>query len=200
MDEPMLGQRQGIILKTYLCSRNKVTVLDTVLGRIECIPDTQRLCLGGLIQYQGTVHEQHLLVHQVEQIAVPWDLAQSDILFLHHVLELCYLSVAWATREASVFALLCLLYEQRDWSSLLYKKLFLAKLYLVLHISLEVRSPVVLHLMNKMITESIDTVAHQLIDLNMEKELDKWLRACIAQHPYRNHFKTIHFYTRMASL
>jgi len=200
MGETMLQQRQGIILKTYLCSRNKVTVLDTVQGRVECIPDTQRLCLGGLIQYHGTEQEHHLLAHQVEQIAVPWDLAQTDILFLHHVLELCYLSVARATREASVFALLCLLYEQRDWSSLLYKKLFLVKLYLVLHVSSGVRSPMILHVMNKMITESIDTVAHQIIDLNMEKELDKWLRACIAQHPYRNHFKTIHFYTRMASL
>jgi len=196
----MLTQRQGIILKTYMCSRNKVTVLDTVAGRIECIPDTQRLCLGGLIQYSGTPHAYHLLAHQVEQIAVPWDLAQVDILFLHHVLELCYLSIAQATQEASLFTLLCLLYEQRDWSSLLYKKLFLAKLYQVLHVALGVRSPVLLYVMNKMITESIDTVAHQLIDLSMEKELDKWLRACIEKHPYRNHFKTIHFYTRMASL
>ena len=124
---------------------------------------------------------------------MPMALARQDILFLHHVLELCCQLIPVNSCVNGIFDLLMDLYSTHMYtSSIQYKKLFLFKLLTILGIypyTQKMQGPI----FDRLVRMPIDSVCDETLDLESEKELDIWLHQCITEHVRVNSLKTIHF-------
>ena len=126
-------------------------------------------------------------------IYIPLSLAQSDMLFFHHVLELIYYFTQVGNYCQKVFDLLAFLYSTEHTNMTAQsKKFFLLKLLTSMGIVPEIseaRTAAITQL-NVLGIHQFDTMTISVAD---EKELDRWLWCCVWQHPYVNEFKTVHF-------
>ncbi len=124
---------------------------------------------------------------------MPLLLAREDILFLHHVLELCYVLIPIGSCVKGIFDLLYQLYtSKKNIHTKQYKKIFLFKLLTTLGIYASddlVRASC----FTSLHTMSIDTLDNYSLDLASEKALDNWLCHCIVEYAGVNSLKTIHF-------
>lgn len=183
----------GIVLKTYFPGQCKVSLLDQTLGKIVGVPVRTDMSSGACISYFVQQTNSVYFMQNVEIIDVPMAMAYNDILFLHHILEVCYYFVPSGSRAPRLFALLVALYsnQQKLWNAQM-KKLFLFQLFTVIGMypeDAQFRTPYFHHLASA----SIDTLADQSLDLVIEQQLDAWLLRCIAQHPCAHNFKTVSF-------
>ncbi len=185
--------RVGIILKKYFPQKRKLVMLDKELGKIECIPTSEDLCCGILLYYHLQQQPNGVLfMKDVERIGLPLFLAQHDLLFFHHVLELCYYYVVSHTDSTELFRLLSFLYQPEDMMlSYKDKRLFLVKFFMLLGFYPEDKKFQRSSFYHIGLT-SIDILVKQDLDLGIEKELDAWLRGCVSSHPIEK-FKTMHF-------
>lgn len=183
----------GIILRKSSSSSNKMVILDKIQGKIECVTSTPSLSTGSLITYtirqQGPIH----FVNDSTLIYMPLSLAQTDILFFHHVLELVYYFTHIGNCTKEVFDLLAFLYS----TSLIAmtnqgKKFFLLKLLTSMG-SIPEHDDARTQRIMQLNTMHIKQLNKLIIDTVDEKELDRWLWCCVWQHPYVNEFKTVHF-------
>ncbi len=183
----------GIILRKPASQKNKVALLDKKLGRIEGILFSSDVSAGSLMQYSVEQRKNASFISDLQIIHMPLLLAQIDLLFLHHVLEIVYYSAPVGSCVAGIFDLLLFLYTvDHMWINIQYKKLFLFKLLTTLGMWPEYQE-VSISRVDQLSRVPIDRINVETIDLACEKELDTWLRLCIAQHPYINEFKTVHF-------
>ncbi len=194
----VLKKQSGIVLKNYAPQKCKLAVLDNALGKIMCVPNRQNICAGSLISYDITHQRTIYFARDIELLYMPLDLAKEDILFLHHVLEICYYFIPVGsmpvTRTTSeIFKFIQFLYS----SEYLLKHLFFKKIFLFkLLVSLGVYLPgnkfknVYFH---RLASLSIDMIVNEDIDLEVERDLDVWLSNCVSMHPCVDYFKTVHF-------
>ena len=185
----------GIVLRIYT-GKNKIALLDAIKGRIDGGVFSSSVCVGAVLRYQiAGRHDRHLL-DAIEIEDIPFALARSDLLFLHHVLEICYYFIPIGSCVAGVFELLQFLYTV-DYSScgMQCKKLFLLKLLVAIGFYPELPQWQEQGI-QQLLALPIDIVAHEPIDLAIEKMIDDWLSACIAQHPRIEQFNTVHFLTK----
>ena len=114
-------------------------------------------------------------------------------MFLHHVLELCYVFIPIGSCVKGIFDLLCLLYKPKKYiQTNQHKKIFLFKLLTTLGIYASddlVRASC----FEPLQTMSIDTLDNYSLDLASEKALDNWLCHCIVEYAGIDSLKTIHF-------
>ena len=168
-------------------------MLDKQLGRIEGIVASDIMSVGSLVQYAARPCTGGFFLTDIQVVHVPLVLAKIDLLFLHHVFELCYYFAPIGSSVLGVFDLLMFLYAaEQEWGNRLLKKIFLFKLLTTLGMYAECDSicKVCFHYL---ITTPIDKLNSDLIDLNCKKKLNRWLQFCVAQHPAINKFKTVHF-------
>lgn len=190
----------GIILRKNELSPNKIIVLDKIQGKIECISSAHSLSVGALITYnikkQGTMH----FISNSTLIYIPLSLAQADMLFFHHVLELIYYFTQIGNCCQEVFDLLAFLYstEHTD-MTIQSKKFFLLKLLTSMGSTPEISQirSISTAQMSALDIQQCDTMT---ISVSDEKELDRWLWCCVWQHPYVNQFKTVHFLAQNRAL
>jgi len=183
----------GFILKRYRTKSNRVSMLDKQLGRIEGIVVSDIAHVGFLLQYRAQPCASGFFLTNIQIVHVPLLLARIDLLFLHHIFELCYYFAPVGSSVLGVFDLLVFLYAiEQEWGNRLLKKIFLFRLLTTLGMYEECDSicKVCFHYL---ITTPIDKLNSELIDLNCKKELNQWLRFCVSQHPAINKFKTVHF-------
>jgi hypothetical protein len=183
----------GIILRKNSSSPNKLVILDKIQGKIECVTNTPSLSPGALITYnirqQRTTH----FISDSELLYIPLSLAQADILFFHHVLELVYYFTHVGSCSKDIFDLLAFLYSASlSTMTTQSKKLFLLKLLTNMG-SVPELNEARTELITQLNTIDIKQLIDMIIDTTHEKELDRWLWCCIWQHPYVNEFKTVHF-------
>lgn len=192
-------QSFGIVLKNCAPQKQKYLVLDRERGVIELVPPgtlTNVLCNGALLSYHITAFKRCFMATRIDQLDVPFEWARHDILFLHHVLELVCFFLPAHLANAAVFCHLKQLYEVRQ-SPLLYKKLFIAQLFLLLGMGVE--SPFFQSgQLHKAVGGLCNPGLEQYPDLQsiaaVESELDSWLLACVADHPQAAHLQTLRFY------
>ena len=195
-----MQQRTGVIVKMFFPKKQKIAVFDDQLGKIMCVPKHERLCLGAIINYTASEQNNIHFIHSTDMIAVPFNLAHDDILFLHHVLELLYYFVPIGSGDVELFHMIRVLYDPKTWTNTSqFKKIFLCKLFVLLGMYPEddlVKKP----FFYRVASLSVDMIAHETIDLESEQSLEQWLLRCIKMHPCVDYFKTIHFLTenRMA--
>jgi hypothetical protein len=183
----------GIVLRKAAGSRYKISLLDKNHGRMECVVDSSALCLGSLVSY--TFYEQRggVFLRDVHVIYTPLSLGSSDLLFLHHILELLYYFAPVGSCVNGIFDLLAFLYTiEHMLISKIFKKFFLLKLLTFLGVSPELDS-MRFSAIGMLSRLPIDQFSDDLVGCDDEKKLDKWLWHCIWQHPYVSEFKTVHF-------
>lgn len=187
-----MEKRSGIVLKTFLPGKRKIVVLQQGGGKYQYVPNINDVCVGTLIQYYITPNEPIAFIHGIEKIALPLALARTDLLFFHHVIELCYYFVPLASHMPEVFSLLCYLYRAEAVTMQSHtKKLLLVKLFISLG-AIPEEPALESHLIARIGSQPFDRVAHELLELD-EDRLDTWLRSCMAIHPYSQYFKTSSF-------
>lgn len=186
-------KNKAIVLKTYLPQKYKLCVLDSDLGKVMTVPNRSDIGNGALILYFPREQQMLYFMHGIEIIDSPLMLAKEDILFIHHVLELCYFFVPIGERVPQLFVLLMALYtSQTLLHTIIAKKVFLFQFFACLGLYPEgarFQTPY----FHQLAMASIDNIALSPIDLVIEQELDEWLRSCIALHPCTHNFKTVHF-------
>lgn len=179
----------GIILKKRM---NRITVLNSHLGKLKLLSMDETLCVGALIQYQ-LVSQKQMLIRNVETMMLPLHLAQDDILFFHLVLELSFYFLSEVVPSADVFQLLQFLYHYSVRPlTILFKKVFIAKLLLLCGAYPE-HQKFQGSYFKMLISESVDIIVDRGLDLRFERCLDEWLFSCVSMHPSSEYFKTIYF-------
>jgi hypothetical protein len=186
--------RRGIILKTYFPLKRKIVVLDQTAGKVSYVPTHEDVCVGTLIEYTVDVPRTGIaFLHNAHKIGLPLLLAQNDILFFHHVLELCYYFIPEGIPVEDVFLIVESLYVlEHSRFTTRFKKLLLMKLFVALGMYPEERAFQKPYFC-RLASVSIDILVELDLDLKIERELDAWLRACITLHPHNEKFKTIRF-------
>ena len=183
----------GIILKKNELHQNKIMILDKIQGKIECISSMHFFSAGSLITYSAKKQGSSYLLNQSNLVYIPLSLAQTDILFLHHVLELIYHFTTIGNDYQEVFDLLAFLYSTEDSSMTCQsKKFFLLKLLTCMGSVPEI-SQARTNFITKLTILDLPQLYEMTISVSQEKELDRWLWCCVWQHPYVNEFKTVHF-------
>lgn len=191
-----MEKNKAIILKTYLPQKYKVCLLDVRLGKILAVPNRDDIGYGSLLLYvarQTSGNNNLYFMHTIDLIDMPLQIAIDDILFLHHVLEMCYFFVPLGEYVDGLFDLIILLYTSDNLlQNATLKKIFLFQLFARLGLYPEEQKfqhPYFHYLA----TTSIDIIAQCPINLMIEAELEVWLLQCIEVHPLASSFKTVNF-------
>lgn len=189
----LLKEYSGIVLKQYDHSQYKFGLLDSKLGVIEGIFLSTRVMSGALLRYDLKENNGRYFINNFEVLDVPLSLAKLDLLFVHHVLELCFYFMPTGSGNHTIFELLMLLYKSSQvvWS-VQAKKIFLFKLLTTIGLYDEhpiFKKPFIIQLLHT----SIDNIHTQSIDLECEKDIMNWLSICVFDHPDIKYFKTTAF-------
>lgn len=188
-----MKQNIGFILKKYFPKKIKLSVLDSKLGKIDCVPNRTNICLGALIRYNVVIKRTIAYVENIDMITIPLTSNRSNLLFYHHVLELCYYFIPAECPVTNVFSLLAFLCLVKESSfTVQQRKFFLCKLFFLFGIYPEDKQ-FQQQFFHRVMSESIDILVNATIDLRIEREVDKWLMRCLAVHPSVNYFKTVCF-------
>jgi hypothetical protein len=186
-------RHKGIVLKSWHTTKCKLALLDMRYGRIDASSYKSIHSPGLLLSYTLESVRGRLMISDVMIENSPLYLAQEDILFLHHVLELCSTLIPIGSCTQGIFALLLTLYESHhQLQARQHKKLFIFKLLALLgiascHYHMRVLTLHQLH------TISIDTSMKESLHLESEKDLDNWLQHTIAEYTNIDQLQTIHF-------
>ena len=186
----------GIVLKNYYPQKQKLVVLDKKEGKIQCVPNRIDIPNGAILAYTKVKKHIHL-INNIEILDVPFDIAGADINFLHAVLEICYYFIPSECPNHGIFELLLYLYSfPNKIKYIIDKKLFLFKLFISLGIYPEGKKFQTPYLHN-LASESIDIIVGKDLHLDIEKDIDECLLACIEIHPMFRYFKTVNFFFKI---
>lgn len=189
----------AIILKTDFPNKQKITILDQALGKLDLWVDHKAknlyLCNGMLLKYDQSKGPKQV-IKNIEIIDIPFALAKLNILFFHHILELCYYFIPEAVEEVEIFDLICfLLYSFEEVENLQLQKVILSRFFLLLGLYPE--DGMSKKYFHYLMSIPIDRITNTAIDLKYEKELDLWIIKCVNMHPYSRSFKTMHFLNKI---
>lgn len=188
----MKKQNRGVILSR---KDTLVSVIDELQGRF--IATTFRpLLVGGLYEYDLVPFGKIYSLFHEELVMLPFDIAQQDILFLHHILEICLLFAPVGSCAQGVFQLFFYLYTNSLSSlSQKFKKFVIFKLLSLLGIWPH-------ELVNnkfffRIAETPIDRLNQEIIDLVSEKEIGHWIYQSMRYDPIFEKMKTKLFLERI---
>jgi hypothetical protein len=158
------------------------------------VPPTQEICLGATMLYTLSSRQHCSFLHGVEMVHVPFLIAHDDIVFLHHILEVCHYFIPVGSCIPSVFDLVQFLYTTyADGLSSYAKKLFVGKLLTAIGLypqDKKFQRSSIYALLGIPLRDIQGKKAH---DEQEEMELEQWLKSCLAIHPLMNKFNTLCF-------
>ncbi|PKN03547.1 hypothetical protein CVU75_01690 [Candidatus Dependentiae bacterium HGW-Dependentiae-1] len=190
-------KRLGIVIASLQPRQNKIVVLDQEQGKFICVPDRKTVNHGMLLTYFVRRDNKTEFLYATELLATPVTFAIHDLLFFHHVMEICFHFLPLACQTPAVFDLLSYFYKpEMAHLDVRQQKLFLCKFFALLGIYPEEFSQDPVRI-SQIAFYPIDRMLAHNVDLNFkETELDSWLLSCVLSHPYSAHFKTVHFLTQ----
>jgi len=186
----------------HCIQKRKIALLDERAGRIDALLFyEQAISIGTVLQYRVIENNNRHHIITQEMIAAPLVMAQADILFLHHLLEVCYYSIPAGTFEPRVFDDILRLYEEfsPEWG--MPEKIILL-FRIILSIGCYTEHALLVRLLSQAtirevcmgpIDKLIDNLFAKTINLECAQHIHDWLQICIAGHPYSDQFKTAHF-------
>lgn len=186
-------KRYGIVVKNYFPAKFALSLLDNKAGKMLGVSHSiEKLAAGCLISYTIDRKQNPLFLYDIQMKDSPLQVAQEDILFLHHLLEICYYFIPLGTEASPVFNLLQLLYRPGQWlQSRILKKIYVMKLFASMGIYPE-ESTLSKKALELFSLHSFATIIEKNINTS-EDEIDVWLNLCLNSHPHREKFKTVHF-------
>lgn len=186
-------RRLAVVLSTFDGFHQRVVLLDKTLGKVVCFIPDKRLSVGTLIEYQLVQKRRYCTAHMINIIRMPFALAQTDILFLHHVLELCNHFLQEGMPAQNVFELVLFLYEKSDFLiGSFSKKLYISKLFVLFGIYPE-KPYIETVYWQQVLACSIQDLLERCLKMPIEQELTIWIRSCVHMHPLSHTFKTLSY-------
>lgn len=188
---------EGIILRNYIPKKQKLSILDSNLGRIECISlnskNNHRLFSGAFINYTLKKFNMYYVVENTNIIDFPQDLIDHNFAFFHHVLELCYYFLPLDQEASDIFELINLCYLKSNLTSnKLAKNIFLCKFFSILGIY-----PSDYLANNSEFYKFISGPINIDLDFQENKNFNifakRWLLECVNSHPNIERLKTVGF-------
>lgn len=184
----------GVVLKYSL---SKIFVLDYRLGKIACHLKLPKLNLslinGAYITYNLEQINKFYCMFNVKILNVPNNIVSHsycNLIFFHHVLEICYyfLPLNYNENIDIVFNLILKLYDNNidNLNLTLFRSLFLCNLFRILDIYPECIDAIALE-------QNIIDIFDSNSSINFNSNLKLWLTLCISSQPYYNCLKTISF-------
>lgn len=191
-----MEKQQGIVLKKYSPHKQKLTIFDYNLGKIEAVytHDTAVNLAhhGSLIDYFLERRSTSLyLVHNVQVQTMPLQLAQHDINFLHHILELSYHFLPFDSAHPEVFEVL----QKALFSAFINKAIILLRFFTSLGIYPE-ELPFEKNYFHRLLSDHFETILKEKFNESQLENLDLWLTKCKELHPNSKNFKTTYPLTR----
>lgn len=188
-----MEKNTGIVLKKCMPKNNTAFLLDYKIGKIKCITNADCIITGSVINYFVKNNKNPYIIESIELLYVPFEIASTDLLFLHHVLEICDQFLPIQSQTIEIFELIKYLYTfEKEIKCKTKKKLFIFKLFTLLGIYPEDRKFQTPYF-NNLATESIDKIISKNLDLECEQELNNWLHFCVARQSEFSSLKTINF-------
>ena len=186
----------GIILKKYSPQKQKLSIFDASLGRIEALYNNDKIIQtihhGSVVQYHREQRHSNLyLITQCEQQTVPFELAHYDINFLHHILELSYYFLPLNSPYPETFELLKIALN----NAILNKAILLMRFFSSLGIYSE-DLPLEKNYFHRLLSDHFETILKEKFNETQLKQIDLWLMRCKELHPYSKNFKTNYLLTR----
>lgn len=187
----MEKQNHGIVLSR---KNNVVSMIDVKHGRF--LATTFRtLMVGGLYVYDSTPFGTIYALSHEELILMPLETVRHDILFLHHMLEICLLFAPLGSCARGVFELLSLMYRESSmWTSDKWKKFMVFKLLSSLGVCSNQIIPNTRFLQFAEIP--VDRINEEVLELISEKEIEHWICQIMGQDPIFARMKTKIFLER----
>jgi hypothetical protein len=183
----------GIVVKRYFPQKQKIVLFDDEWGKITCVPPHDRISLGTLLSYEIQQRNGMPFIYDVELIAMPLDGGEMDILFVHHVLEVCYYFIPEQSIASEVYDMMMLLFTKQPCiRHPFFKKIFLFKLFVLLGIYPDRAVPLDA-LEHTLLINPLELLIRGDSTTQLERRLTKWLRDCMIMHPCIEYFKTVHF-------
>ncbi len=178
---------RGIVLKGCLPAKRSAVLLDAQHGKIVAVVhsgiEVTRLCSGMLLAYGVQSREHVTFLHNVDLIAWPHPWACGQLHFLHHVLELCFHFSPIASPAHRLFSSLIGIYCTYD--EVVYplvRWVTLLRIFVCLGMYPRVETKQESRL-QRLVETPIDMLLGVSIDLEEEKLIKRWLRACVVQYP-----------------
>ena len=184
----------GIVLKQYRPDDSYLVVFDRHEGKLFCrVKYKHPIVAGAIISYFICKSGSYFSFSSMEIVDVPLCLAREQIVFLHHLLELCFYFLPQGGSSIFVFDQIILFYKDEVLLvTPLHKKIFLFKLFVSFGFYVE-HAPLSVQLFYRLSSESIDSIVSSSLHLEIERLIDQWLCSCIGAHPKIKDFKTVRF-------
>lgn len=190
-----MQQHTGIVLKRYTPKKQKISVLDAHLGRIEAVIRDERLLQsvwpGMELAYMPLEGSGIYFLDYTSMVAAPFASAQHDLGFLHHVLELSYYFLELNDVTPEIFALVEFVCNQSQ--ELVYEKkiLIVAKFLWQLRQDIEMLQEY--QSIHRLLALPLEGMLNERVDVQEFTHLLCWIRHAISCHPQQAYFKTIGF-------
>lgn len=182
---------RAFILKQYAPKRNVIAVLDRTLGHVVASTYATPMSVGTLIGYRLRQQARCATIEQIEILHVPFELAQYNILFLHHMLEICYYFIPEGSTAPRVYDLLLYVVTEppicaRRQKNILFLLFSLLGMYPDDVVICRDYAQALHH-------ESFQTILSMHIDSSIEPHMSSWLYRCVMMHACARNFKTLHY-------
>ncbi len=211
--ELMLQQNQDVayVLKRFFPLRQKVALLTSSLGRVNVVLKQNDLCARlwpGMVVSCNLSREgsfwlaSHVVIH-----SVPMHQSHNDMVWLHHMLELCYYFLPLESPAADAFFCLekscCLICHSSivdDKLQMIVKKLCVIKFLSLIGFYRQEDIQEYLALFQELSDLFIDFTNEQKVNFLKQRlvvlkinSMDEWILNCLKSHPMFRVFKTTAF-------
>lgn len=188
-----MKQSYGIVLRTFFPQRHVLRVFDRHHGKIDVSVVSgkalESIPHASLVSYTIHITSSRCIISDIKLLDIPFDLARTDIMFLHHVLELADFFIAYRCARTDIFDFLYVLYRGILKSSL-QKKIYVARFFIEAGMYNEhdlIRDPRFISLLSM----PIESMLIMKIDSGILEILNSFLFQCVYSHPQRDKMKTM---------
>ena len=192
-----MQQLRGIVLKRYMPKKQKLSVFDWQLGRIEAVVRDplllERIWPGMGLAYTPVEGRGIHVLAQVTLAAMPNVRTQQDLAFLHHVLELSYYFLPLADAEPDIFEIVALVCADDQLLDQDKKIMILAKFFWLIGLEIDLLGDQ--DGLRGLLALPLRSMLREQMNEGIKKHLILWIRRCVVQHPQRAYFKTVSFLT-----
>ncbi|MGE0009866.1 MAG: hypothetical protein AB7F19_04930 [Candidatus Babeliales bacterium] len=197
-----MQQHTGIVLKRYMPKKQKISLLDAHLGRIEAVIRDERLIEmvwpGMELAYIPTEGAGVHFLDNASLQAAPFVSAQQDIGFLHHILELSYYFLELHDVTPEIFPLVQFICVTDVELSREQKMMVIGKFLWQLRQEIEMLQDKIA--LQRLLALPLESMLKETVDSREIAHLFCWIRHAILCHPQRAYFKTSGFMLNIGAL
>lgn len=190
-----MQQHTGIVLRRYMPKKQKISVLDAHLGRIEAVIRDERLLEniwpGMELVYVPVEAMGVYVLDQATLIAAPFISARFDIDFLHHILELSYYFLELHDVNSDMFSLVKFACSGDHALSSDQKIMVVAKFLWQLRQEIDMLQDK--KEAQRLLGLPLKGMLNETVGTDVRAHLFSWIQYAISCHPQRTYFKTIGF-------